>query len=121
MAQLGLPAPSVTRTPKQALDEFISRDKEGNLDRILDGSVPEAPAVQQAEAKLLKARRDLAEAELNLRYCDIVSEIDGVVTSKNVNPGNNVAGRAEPDGRPVAHRDLGRCQFQGDSTRRTCA
>ena len=27
---------------------------------------------------------------LNLRYCDVVSEIDGVVTSRNVNPGNNV-------------------------------
>ena len=27
---------------------------------------------------------------LNLRYCDIVSEIDGVVTRRNVNPGNNV-------------------------------
>jgi len=25
-----------------------------------------------------------------LKYCDIVSEIDGVVTRRNVNPGNNV-------------------------------
>ena len=47
--------------------------------------------VRQAEAKLLQAQRDLAQAELNLRYCDIVSEIDGVVTSRNVNPGNNVS------------------------------
>jgi acetyl/propionyl-CoA carboxylase alpha subunit len=38
----------------------------------------------------LEARRDLAQAELNLRYCSIVSEIDGVVTRRNVNPGNNV-------------------------------
>ena len=53
--------------------------------------MPEAPAVRQAEAKLLQARRDLAQAELNLRYCDVVSEIDGVVTSRNVNPGNNVS------------------------------
>ena len=27
---------------------------------------------------------------LDLRYCDVRSEIDGVVTSRNVNPGNNV-------------------------------
>jgi membrane fusion protein (multidrug efflux system) len=53
--------------------------------------VPRAPAVKQAEAKLLEARRDLAQAELNLRYCDIFSEIDGVVTRRNINPGNNVA------------------------------
>ena len=78
------------RTPKDALDEFIRRDKEGNIDRILERLVPEAPLVRQAEAKLLQARRDLAQAELNLRYCDITSEIDGVVTSRNVNPGNNV-------------------------------
>jgi membrane fusion protein (multidrug efflux system) len=90
MAQVGLHPPSVDRTPKEALDEFIRRDKEGNLDRILERLVPEAPPVRQAEAKLLQARRDLAQAELNLRYCDITSEIDGVVTSKNVNPGNNV-------------------------------
>jgi membrane fusion protein (multidrug efflux system) len=91
LAQVGLRPPAMDWTPKQALDEFVRRDKEGNIDRILERLVPEAPGVRQAEAKLLLARRDLAQAELNLRYCDIVSEIDGVVTSRNVNPGNNVA------------------------------
>jgi membrane fusion protein (multidrug efflux system) len=46
--------------------------------------------VKQAQAKLESANRDLTQAELNLRYCDIVAEIDGVVTRRNVNPGNNV-------------------------------
>jgi membrane fusion protein (multidrug efflux system) len=91
MAQIGFPLVSASQTPQQALDEFARRDKEGNIDRILERMVPEAPAVQQAEAKLLKARRDLAEAELDLRYCEITSEIDGVVTSRNVNPGNHVS------------------------------
>ena len=91
LAQVGLTPPSMDRTPREALDEFIRRDREGNIDRILERLVPEAPAVRQAEAKLLMARRDLAQAELNLRYCDITSEIDGVVTSRNINPGNNVA------------------------------
>ncbi|MGA2706245.1 MAG: HlyD family secretion protein [Isosphaeraceae bacterium] len=90
MTQVGLPLGSFSQTPQQALDEFIRRDKEGNIERIAERLVPEAPAVRQAAAKLLQARRDLAQAELNLRYCDIVSEIDGVVTSRNVNPGNNV-------------------------------
>ena len=44
----------------------------------------------QAKAQLEQARHDLEQAELNLRYCDIVSEIDGVVTRRNVNPGNDV-------------------------------
>ena len=91
MTQVGFPLGSFTHTPRQALDEFARRDKDGNIDRILERMVPEAPAVRQAEAKLLQARRDLAQAELNLRYCDVVSEIDGVVTSSNVNPGNNVS------------------------------
>ena len=91
VTQAGYPLGSSTHTPRQALDEFARRDEEGNIDRILERMVPEAPAVRQAEAKLLQARRDLAQAELNLRYCDVVSEIDGVVTSKNVNPGNNVS------------------------------
>ena len=90
MTQVGLPLGSFSQTPQQALDEFIRRDKEGNIERIAERLVPEAPAVRQAAAKLLQARRDLAQAELNLHYCDIVSEIDGVVTSRNVNPGNNV-------------------------------
>ena len=48
------------------------------------------PAVKEAEAKLEAANRDLAQAELDLRYCDIVAAIDGVVTSRNVNPGDDV-------------------------------
>jgi membrane fusion protein (multidrug efflux system) len=91
MTQAGYPLGSFTHTPRQALDEFARRDKEGNIDRILERMVPEAPAVKQAEAKLLQGRRDLDQAELNLRYCDVVSEIDGVVTTRSVNPGNNVS------------------------------
>ncbi len=44
----------------------------------------------RAAAKLESAKRGLAQAELDLRYCDITAEIDGVVTRRNVNPGNYV-------------------------------
>jgi membrane fusion protein (multidrug efflux system) len=91
MARVGLPLVSVNRTPQQALEEFAQRDEGGDIDRILEQMVPNAPAVRQAEAKLLQIKNDLAQAELNLRYCDIVSEIDGVVTRRSVNPGNHVA------------------------------
>jgi membrane fusion protein (multidrug efflux system) len=91
VAQVGLPLVSTTLTPKQVLAEFISRDKEGNIDRIMERIVPEAPEVRQALARQRQAERDLAQAELNLRYCDILSEIDGVVTRRNVNPGNNIS------------------------------
>ena len=90
LAQVGLPLTSSSQTPRQALEEFARRDKEGNIDRVMERIVPQAPAVRQAEARLLQSRRDLARAELDLRYCDVASEIDGMVTRRNVNPGNNV-------------------------------
>jgi membrane fusion protein (multidrug efflux system) len=69
------------------LEEF---EKQGGVDGRFDRLATEAPAVKQAEAKVEAAKRDLALAELDLRYCDVVAEIDGVVTRRNVNPGNDI-------------------------------
>jgi membrane fusion protein, multidrug efflux system len=80
-----IPAPSA---PLLGVSLYLGG--KGDIDRILDSLVPDSPAVLQAQAKLLQTRRDLDQALLNLRYCDVVSEIDGVVTRRNVNPGNNV-------------------------------
>lgn len=89
-AQVGYFPTTWNATPKQAIEAFYRQDPQGNLDRIFEQLIPQSPAVKQAEAKLAQARRDLEQAELDLRYCDIVSEIDGVVTRRNVNPGNYV-------------------------------
>ena len=86
-AELGV-VHSYDQTPKQMLEEF--EKLQGDIDRTFARLAAEAPAVKQAEAKLEAANRDLALAELDLRYCDIVAEIDGVVTRRNVNPGNDV-------------------------------
>jgi membrane fusion protein (multidrug efflux system) len=77
-------------TPQQTLEDFYKQDPQGNVNRILARLIPDAPLIKQAEAKLRQAREDLRQAELNLKYCDVVSEIDGVVTGRNVNPGSNV-------------------------------
>jgi membrane fusion protein, multidrug efflux system len=87
-AQLGV-VHSYEQLPKQMVEQFESLDQ-GDVDRTLAGLTANAPAVKQAQAKLDAATRDLDQAELNLRYCDIVAEIDGVVTRRNVNPGNTV-------------------------------
>jgi membrane fusion protein, multidrug efflux system len=89
-AEIGYYPTSWDQTPKQTLDEFYRQDPKGNLDHIFAHIIPQAPMIKQAESKLLQAHRDLEQAELNLRYCDVVSEIDGVVSRRNVNPGNNV-------------------------------
>jgi membrane fusion protein, multidrug efflux system len=85
-AQLGV-VHSYDQTPKQMIQQF---EGEGDIDRVFAGLTAQAPAVKQAEAKLESAERDLAQAELDLSYCDIVAEIDGVVTRRNVNPGDYV-------------------------------
>jgi membrane fusion protein (multidrug efflux system) len=85
-AQLGV-VHSFDQGPKAMLDQFY---KLGDVDTTFARYAANAPAVKQAEAKLEVARRDLAQAELNLRYCDIVADIDGVVTRRNLNPGNYV-------------------------------
>ncbi|MFZ1933756.1 MAG: HlyD family secretion protein [Thermoguttaceae bacterium] len=90
MTQLGLPLGSIDLTPNQTLEEFRRLDKKGDFEQIAKDLVPKVPFVLQAKVALEEARHDLELAELNLRYCDIVSEIDGVVTGRNVNPGNNV-------------------------------
>jgi membrane fusion protein (multidrug efflux system) len=88
-AELGV-VHSYRGTPKQLIEQFEKSDPQGDIDRTLARLAADAPAVKQAEARLAAAKRDLALAELNLRYCDVVAEIDGVVTRRNVNPGNNV-------------------------------
>jgi membrane fusion protein (multidrug efflux system) len=89
-AQLGVTSSSYNLTPKQIVAEFYKRDPEGNIDKIYDKIIKEAPAIKQAETAVATAQRDLDQANLNLRYCKITAEIDGVVTRRNVNPGNYV-------------------------------
>ena len=85
-AQLGI-IHSFDQGPKAMIDQF---ENLGDIDKTFAEFTAKAPNVKQAEAKLEAARRDLAQAELNLRYCDIRADIDGVVTRRNVNPGNFV-------------------------------
>jgi membrane fusion protein (multidrug efflux system) len=89
-AQLGVVPSSYNLTPKQTLDEFYRRDPTGDLDRIYAAVIKNAPSLKQSEMNLMQAQRDLDQAKLNLRYCTVFSEIDGVISRRNVNPGNNV-------------------------------
>jgi membrane fusion protein (multidrug efflux system) len=85
-AQLGI-VHSFDQSPKAMIAQF---EELGDVDATFAEFTANAPAVKQAEAKLEAAERDLAQAELDLRYTDIIADIDGVVTRRNVNPGNYV-------------------------------
>jgi membrane fusion protein (multidrug efflux system) len=93
-AELGY-SDSFDKTPRQMVADFYKQDPHGDIDAIYAELLKAAPGVKQAESRLGQAQRQLEQAQLNLRYCDITSEIDGVVTRRNVNPGNGVvAGQA---------------------------
>jgi membrane fusion protein (multidrug efflux system) len=89
-APLGVFPPSYNALPKEVIADFYKRDPNGNLDRIYARLIKDSPDIKLAAAKRDQAKADLDQANLNLRYCDVVAEIDGVVTRRNVNPGNNV-------------------------------
>jgi membrane fusion protein, multidrug efflux system len=85
-AQLGV-IHSFDEGPRHMVEAF---EKEGDVNTTFARLAADAPDVKQAEAKLEVARRDLDQAELDLRYCDVFAEIDGVITRRNVNPGDNI-------------------------------
>jgi len=81
---------SFNKTPRQLVADFYKRDPSGDIDRIYEKIVANAPGIKKAESERIEAQRNLDQALLNLKYCDVRSEIDGVVTRRSVNPGNNV-------------------------------
>jgi membrane fusion protein (multidrug efflux system) len=88
-AQLGV-ATTFEQSPDKMLADFLKRDPSGNIDTIVAHLIKAAPDVVQAGAKLTEARADLSQAQLNLSYCDVVADIDGVVTRRDVNPGDEL-------------------------------
>jgi membrane fusion protein (multidrug efflux system) len=89
-AQLGRPLASMTATPREVLENFRRMDEHVDIDKIFREMIPKVPTVIQAKAKLEQAKDNLRQAELNLSYCEVRADIDGVVTRRNVNPGNFV-------------------------------
>jgi membrane fusion protein, multidrug efflux system len=89
-APLGIIPSSYDLKPQELIDEFYKRDPEGNLDRIYAKVIADAPSIKLAQATLMQAQSDLDQAQLNLSYCTVKAEIDGVITRRDVNPGNNV-------------------------------
>ncbi len=88
-AALGISGP-FNKLPHEMEKDFFSRYPNQDIDQIFAKLLKDAPDIKRAETKLLQAERNLDQAKLNLRYCKVYAEIDGAITSKSVNPGNNV-------------------------------
>ena len=89
-APLSIIPSSYNLAPKQVIEEFYKRDPSGDIDKIYAKVIAAAPAIKLAKAQEMQAKSDLDQAKLNLRYCTVYAEIDGVITRRDVNPGNNV-------------------------------
>jgi membrane fusion protein (multidrug efflux system) len=90
-AQLGLELPRAVDTPQRVLESLHLLHTDDEYERFIRNLIENAPAIKVAASDVEQARADLAQAQLDLSYTDIVAEIDGVVTRRNVNPGNNVS------------------------------
>ena len=88
-AALGISGP-FNKLPHEMEKDFFSRYPNQDIDQIFAKLLKDAPDIKRAETKLLQAERNLDQAKLNLRYCKVYAEIDGAITRKSVNPGNNV-------------------------------
>ena len=91
MRHIGLPLARSDATPEEVLDGFAGRTP------AAAATAPSNPADRQLAGRQAGGGedagircRDLEQAQLSFSYCDIVSDIDGVVTRRNVNPGNYV-------------------------------
>jgi HlyD family secretion protein len=87
-ADLELKRLTLERNRELRARDFISANDldtaKSNYDQAVAQVALQDAAVKQAEA-------ELAEARINLRYTDILSPVDGVVVSRNVDVGQTVA------------------------------
>jgi membrane fusion protein (multidrug efflux system) len=88
-AQLGVELPPKVETPAQLLKWAHVAEPE-KYEKFVRQLVENAPAIKVAVADVEQAKADLAQSNLDLLYTDVVAELDGVVTGRNVNPGSNV-------------------------------
>ncbi|MFM8409183.1 MAG: efflux RND transporter periplasmic adaptor subunit, partial [Alphaproteobacteria bacterium] len=87
-AELALRRSQLERQEKLATSRVLS-DEELDVARSAEKQAEAGLALAQAEVE--KARASLKDAEVNLGYTDIVSPVDGIVVSRNVDVGQTVA------------------------------
>jgi membrane fusion protein, multidrug efflux system len=90
LADVGVKLPPFFATPDQFIAEIKGRAPDGNIDALIAEAVERAPNVATARSQVEQAAAQLAEAELMLSYCRITADINGVISNRNVNPGDRV-------------------------------
>lgn len=90
MAEIGIVIDPARIAEVRAFGEFLRPEGGRATGEGLDAVIEQAPAVRVALASLHRAERALDEAQLQLSYTEIRSEIAGYVQDRSVNPGDRV-------------------------------
>jgi membrane fusion protein (multidrug efflux system) len=90
LAQVGLPLPRYYATPDEFIAEVRKTAPDGDIDKLVEQTVARSPGVEAARAQVGQAEQTLAQARLELSYCEVHSDIEGFVSNRNVNPGDRV-------------------------------
>jgi membrane fusion protein (multidrug efflux system) len=91
LAELGVALPSETETPDELIARIRQTAPNGDIDKLIEQTVNDAPGVATARVQILQAEKNLALSRLQLSYCEIYADIDGFISNRNVNPGDRVA------------------------------
>ena len=90
LAQIGIPFNARDIKPGEAFEQIINMDTSEGLENAFGHVVDQAPAVQVAQAAVVKATSDLANSKLNLSWTEIRAEVAGYVQDRSASPGNRV-------------------------------
>ncbi len=90
LAQVGIPFDPKDAAQAKAFDDFLRPEGDRSAGEGLEKVIDAAPAVKVATASVTRAREQLDNALLQLRWTEIRSEVAGYVQDRQVNPGNRV-------------------------------
>ncbi len=90
LGELGVSPPGYYESPLAFLARIRKDAPNGEIDALVARTVEKSPGAASARAQVEQADAQLAEARLELSYCKITSDIDGIVSNRNVNSGDRV-------------------------------
>lgn len=99
----------LTRAQQSIADELITPS---DLEDATVASDTANEAVKSASAQVVVAKAAVDQAKLNLAHTVIASPIDGIVVSRNVDPGQTVAATYQSPTLFIVAPDLARMQLQ---------
>lgn len=111
MADLGLKRDQLERQRSLHDESLVTRDR---FDLAETAHAQSLAEVSMKRASLAQAHAELEDAEVNLGYTNIISPVDGIVLSKNVNVGQTVAASFQTPTLFLIAQDLTQMQVNAD-------